>query len=100
MHADIRSPRGIRVRVNERGLPLDLMLDEGALAAKPDELARHLFLLCRWGAFRAQTERADTVRAQGYSPETIRSLNLAKRPGDPGEPWPTQACTADVVEPR
>jgi hypothetical protein len=96
MHADVRSPRGVSVRVTERGLPVDLTLEERALTIHPAELARHLLQLCQRGARRAQAQRANTLRDRGYSAETVRSLHLAKEPADTAQRWPTEAHTADV----
>lgn len=76
MYAMVRSPHGIQVRVTERGLPVDIVLDRTALSVSPPELAQHILGLCQQAACRAQAERASMLAAQGHSADTVRSLGL------------------------
>ena len=78
MDGSLRSPDGgIRIRATERGLPLAIALDERELTKPPMQLAREVLLLCQLSAKRAQVARRRDLVARGFSPSTIRGLNLS-----------------------
>jgi len=67
----------IRLRTDERGLPVDLAITPRALAMSPDELARRILAMCELSARRAQAARRHELLAGGFAPAVVDGLNLA-----------------------
>jgi hypothetical protein len=102
MDGSLSSPSGgIQVRTTERGLPIELKLDQRELSKSPTQLARDILLLCQLSAKRIQVARRRGLVAGGFSPTVIRGLNLSTEeelaraeaelgdddPDDPPDTW-------------
>lgn len=78
MDGSLSSPSGrIVVRTTERGLPIGLKLDQRELSTPPMQLANEILLLCRVSARRMQVARRRDLVARGFSPGTVRGLDLS-----------------------
>jgi hypothetical protein len=64
------------VRVDERGLPLELRLDTRELPSEPAQLAADILALCQLGAARAQVARRQELQARGCQASALRNLRL------------------------
>jgi hypothetical protein len=67
----------IRLRTNERGLPIALAIAPQALSVPPDVLARRILTLCEISARRAQVARRRELLARGFTTSVVDSLNLS-----------------------
>ena len=67
----------IRLRTTERGLPIAMSIAPQALSMSPDDLARHVLMLCKLSAHRAQVARRRHLLANGCPANVVDGLNLA-----------------------
>lgn len=67
----------IRLRTNDRGLPIALAIAPQALSVPPDQLARRILTLCEVSARRAQVARRRDLIARGFTAAVVDSLNLS-----------------------
>lgn len=68
---------GIVVSTTERGLPVDLRIEESELQKPPRALAEEILGLCRLAAIRAQAARRRELTAAHVDPIVLRDMDLA-----------------------
>ena len=68
---------GIVVSTTERGLPVELQIEECEMQKPPRALAEEILGLCRLAAIRAQAARRRALAAAHVDPIVLRDLDLA-----------------------